>query len=77
VPVSLQERYTNRSSVGVQATDDDRHNKSNNAVVNINVKLPKNNRGYPVLPSWEDINAQGLMYKKALIGHFMREMYRE
>jgi hypothetical protein len=77
VLVSLQERYTNRNFSGVQATDDDRHKQNNKAVVNINIKLPTNSRGYPVLPSWEEINAEGLMYKKALIGHFMREMYRE
>jgi hypothetical protein len=30
-----------------------------------------------VLPSWKRIEGEGLMYKKALIGNFMTEMYRE
>ncbi|KAI9428306.1 hypothetical protein H4582DRAFT_2067823 [Lactarius indigo] len=41
------------------------------------VKLPMDENGYPVLPKWEDIDREGLMYKKVVIGKFMSEMYRE
>ncbi|KAI9436283.1 hypothetical protein H4582DRAFT_2078885 [Lactarius indigo] len=40
------------------------------------VKLPMDENGYPVLPKWEDIDREGLMYKKVVIGKFMSEMYR-
>ena len=42
-----------------------------------NIELPTDADGYPMLPSWETINWEGLMYKKLLIGKFMREMYRK
>ena len=34
-----------------------------------------NNQGYPVLLYWEEIEFQGLMYKKHLISKFMSEIY--
>ncbi|KAI9433116.1 hypothetical protein H4582DRAFT_2082572 [Lactarius indigo] len=40
------------------------------------VKLPMDENGYPVLPKWEDIDREGLMYKKVVIGKFMSEMYQ-
>jgi hypothetical protein len=42
-----------------------------------NIKLATNGQGYPVLPSWETINRKGHAYKKALIGKFLCELYRE
>jgi hypothetical protein len=42
-----------------------------------NIKLPTDNQGYPVLPSWEAINSEGHKYKQCLIGKFMSDMYRE
>ena len=42
-----------------------------------NIKLATNSQGYPVLPSWEAINRKGHAYKKALIGKFLCELYRE
>jgi hypothetical protein len=42
-----------------------------------NIKLPMDEQGYPILPSWEVIKGEGLTYKKSLIGKFMSEMYRE
>ncbi|KAI9440947.1 hypothetical protein H4582DRAFT_2074735 [Lactarius indigo] len=40
------------------------------------VKLLMDENGYPVLPKWEDIDREGLMYKKVVIGKFMSEMYQ-
>ena len=42
-----------------------------------NIKLRTDDQGYPMLPSWEVIDSEGLMYKKHLIGKFMGEMYSE
>ncbi|KAH9056389.1 hypothetical protein EDB87DRAFT_1579433 [Lactarius vividus] len=36
------------------------------------VKLPTDEKGYPVLPSWEAIDHKGLMYKKVVMSKFMR-----
>jgi hypothetical protein len=33
-------------------------------------------KGYPILPSWEDIEDKELLYKKLFIGKFMGVMYR-
>ncbi|KAI9441037.1 hypothetical protein BJY52DRAFT_1195315 [Lactarius psammicola] len=36
------------------------------------IKLVTDKKGYPMLPSWEAIEDKGLMYKKYLIGKFMK-----
>jgi hypothetical protein len=59
--------------IGVQPSDGKEEDKSKNPIVN----LPTDEQGYPILPSWEEIKDEGLAYKKALIGNYMREMYHE
>jgi hypothetical protein len=72
--ISLNERCANNVLLGVQPTDGDQaQGKKKNA----DIELLINDQGYPVLPSWEEIDPKGHAYKKALIGAFMREMYRE
>ena len=39
------------------------------------IKLKRDKDGYPILPSLEEINSNGLLYKKQLIGKFMGDMY--
>jgi hypothetical protein len=39
------------------------------------IKLKKDEDGFPTLPSLEEINGHGLLYKKQLIGKFMGDMY--
>jgi hypothetical protein len=39
------------------------------------IKLKRDRDGYPMLPSLEEINGNGLLYKKRLIGKFMGDMY--
>ena len=39
------------------------------------IKLKKDKDGYPTLPSLEEIDGHGLLYKKQLIGKFMSDMY--
>jgi len=39
------------------------------------INLQKNNKGYPILLSLEEINHHGLEYKKKLIGKFMSDVY--
>ncbi len=41
------------------------------------IKLVIDENGYPMLPSWEAIKREGLMYRKYLVGRFMGEMYSE
>ena len=61
--------------LGVQSIDGSQNGKKKDAAANI--KLLKDGQGYPVLPSWEAINREGHAYKKALIGKFLIELYRE
>jgi hypothetical protein len=42
---------------------------------NPDIKLKRNKDGYPILPSREDMDSQGLLYKKRLIGKFMGDVY--
>jgi hypothetical protein len=49
--------------------------KRNNATPKIQLTI--DDGGYPVLPSWDAIDKEGLMYRKLLIGNFMSEMYSE
>jgi hypothetical protein len=39
------------------------------------IKLRTDEDGYPMLPSLEEINSHGLLYKKQLIGKLMGDMY--
>ena len=43
----------------------------------LQIEFQTDTQGYPMLPSWEEIDPKGHAYKKALIGAFMREMYHE
>lgn len=72
--ISLNERCANNVLLGVEPTDGDQVQGKNK---DADIKLLTNDQGYPVLPSWEEIDLKGHGYKKALIGAFMREMYRE
>jgi hypothetical protein len=38
--------------------------------------MKRNDNGYPVLPSMEEIDSYELVYKKMLIGAFMGDVYR-
>ncbi|KAH9025353.1 hypothetical protein EDB83DRAFT_2319893 [Lactarius deliciosus] len=50
--------------------------ENRNKGATLKVKLPMDENGYPVLPSWEAIDLGGLMYKKMVIGEFMsKTMY--
>jgi hypothetical protein len=60
----------------VQSSDGGQENR-NKTDAAANIKLAKDDRGYPVLPSWEVINRESHAYKKALIGKFLGELYRE
>ena len=59
---------------GVWPTDGDQAQGKNK---NADIELLINDQGYPVLPSWEEIDLKGHIYKKMLIVVFMREMYHE
>jgi hypothetical protein len=39
------------------------------------IKLKRNEDGYPILPSLEEIDRHGLIYKKRLVGKFMADVY--
>lgn len=39
------------------------------------VKLKRNKEGYPILPSLEEMDRHGLLYKKQVIGKFMAAVY--
>jgi hypothetical protein len=39
------------------------------------VKLTMDKDGYPILPSLEEIDRRGLLYKKQLIGKFLGNIY--
>jgi len=41
----------------------------------LEVKLKKNKKGYPILPSVEEIDGLTLIDKKKLIGRFMGDVY--
>ena len=41
------------------------------------VKLPMDQEGFPILPTWEAIMPTTLSYKRSLISKYMTEMYRE
>ena len=41
----------------------------------LEVKLKKNKKGYPILPSVKEIDGLTLIGKKKLIGRFMADMY--
>jgi hypothetical protein len=51
------------------ASDSGRKQKSTMVV------LKRNQRGYPVLPSLEEIQGRELVYKKKLIGKFIGDVY--
>lgn len=42
---------------------------------NPGVELKRNNDGYPILPSLEDLDGYDLLYKKRLIGKFIGDVY--
>ncbi|KAI9436344.1 hypothetical protein H4582DRAFT_2058994 [Lactarius indigo] len=59
----------------VHASDDsEEEGKGKDATPIIKLVIDKN--GYPMLPRWEAIEREGLMYRKYLIGRFMGEMYK-
>ncbi|KAF8262443.1 hypothetical protein EI94DRAFT_1704760 [Lactarius quietus] len=60
-------------SFGVQPNNEGQDDGGRNKEKMPNIKLPIDSRGYPVLPSWEAINNEGLTYKKMLIGKFMKD----
>jgi hypothetical protein len=64
-----------RHFVGAHPAGSEEENRNKGATPK--VKLPMDEKGYPVLPSWEAIDRGGLMYKKMVIGKFMSEMYGE
>ena len=72
----LQHTYSNNTFLGVQPGDGIQDGGKKKTQI---IKLPINDQGYPVLPSWvpswEAINCQSLGYKKLLIGKFLNEMY--
>jgi hypothetical protein len=41
-----------------------------------NVTLEMDTKGYPVLPTWKQIDGKKSLYLKCLVGAFMTEMYR-
>jgi hypothetical protein len=55
----------------IDGSDDESARKKNSP----EIKLKKDKDGYPTLPSLEEINRHGLLYKKLLIGKFMGDMY--
>ncbi|KAI9436453.1 hypothetical protein H4582DRAFT_2078612 [Lactarius indigo] len=62
-------------SFGVHASDDsEEEGKGKDATPIIKLVIDKN--GYPMLPRWEAIEREGLMYRKYLIGRFMGETYK-
>ncbi|KAI9438332.1 hypothetical protein H4582DRAFT_2057761 [Lactarius indigo] len=59
----------------VHASDDsEEEGKGKDATPIIKLVIDKN--GYPMLPRWEAIEREGLMYRKYLIGRFMGETYK-
>jgi hypothetical protein len=55
----------------IDGSDDESTRKKKNP----EIKLKRDKDGYPMLPSLEEINHHGLLYKKRLIGKFMGDMY--
>jgi hypothetical protein len=73
---SAPRRWTNADILGVPLTDDDedapmpiRKKKCQE------IKLKRNEDGYPVLLSLEQINEHDLLCKKKLIGTFIGDIY--
>jgi hypothetical protein len=73
---SAPRRWTNAGTLGVPLTDDDddepvpmRKKKCRE------IKLKRNEDGYPILPSLEQINEHDLLCKKKLIGTFIGDIY--
>jgi hypothetical protein len=53
-------------------SDDDSEGKKKSG----SIRMKRNNNGYPILPSMEEIDGYELVYKKQLIGTFIGDVYR-
>jgi len=56
-------------------TIDGSDNESTKRKKSPEITLKRDRDGYPMLPSLEEINGHGLLYKKRLIGKFMGDTY--
>lgn len=75
VPSCLEKHALIIPHLGSRSTSGSKDGPAKTQNTRDNTKLAHNSQGYPILPSIEDINAKGLLYKKILIGRFMSDVY--
>jgi len=71
---SLRKTYWRTSILGALLTNGN-ESGSKKKKESPEIKLQKNEDGYPILPSLEEIDPHSLEYKKKLIGKFMGDVY--